>query len=188
MKLKLAPALFPAIAAVFAAASVRISTWDTLKTSLITALSVVAAAALVRLARGMPFTAASHYEPDEIDKITKAVMQLARSLRAFLAITVISMVTLIAISPLTEFAARVPNTAFVWLGGRCLSAAIGGLLAYVAVRLFQIVGSDISLLSEQSKFIVRAVHREAEKNALEKLPNEISSEFRTPEGYGQRIQ
>ena len=66
--------------------------------------------------------------------------------------------------------------------------ALLGLLAYVVVRLFQIVGSDISLLSEQSKFVVRAVHREAEKDALARLPNESSSEFRTPEGYGRRIQ
>jgi hypothetical protein len=55
MKLKLTPVLVPGLVAAAAAVSIRVSTWDSIKVSLITALSVAAAAALVRLSRGLPF-------------------------------------------------------------------------------------------------------------------------------------
>jgi branched-subunit amino acid transport protein AzlD len=189
MKLKLAPVLVPGLVAAAAAVSVRVSTWDSIKASLITALSVAAAAALVRLSRGLPFTAASHFEPNEIQQITRAVVQLARSLRAFLVITILSMGALIMVAPLIEYANHVRAAALVWWGGRLLSGIVGGLLAYVVVRLFQIVGSDLSLLNEQSKFMVRAVQREAGKErSSTTLTPDISTNFRTPETYGQRIQ
>jgi hypothetical protein len=60
--------------------------------------------------------------------------------------------------------------------------------AYVVVRLFQVVGSDLSLLGQQSKFMVRAVRRESEKDQLAKLPVGPETEFRTPENYGRRVQ
>jgi hypothetical protein len=188
MRVKLAPVLLPGFAAAVAAVGIRVSTWDSVKVSLITALSVAAAAALVRLARGLPFTAASQFEPSEIEQITGAVIQLARSLRAFLAITVLSMIVLIAVAPLIEYANQAQGTAVAWWGGRLLSGFVGGLLAYVVVRLFQIVASDLSLLNEQSRFLVRAVRKEAEKEQLSELAPAISTEFRTPENYGQRIQ
>jgi hypothetical protein len=188
MRIKLAPVLVPGLVAVIAAVSVRVSTWDSVKTSIITALSVAAAAALVRLSRGLPFSAASNFEPQEIQQITAAVIQLARSLRAFLAITILSMGVLIMVAPLIALADPMRNSAVVWWGGRVLSSIIGGLLSYVVVRLFQIVASDLSLLNEQSKFMVRAVQREAEKQRAAPLAAEMGSDFRTPENYGQRIQ
>lgn len=188
MKLKLAPILVPGFVAAAAAVGIRMSTWDSVKTGLITALSVAAAAALVRLARGLPFTAASQFEPAEIDLITGAVIQLARSLRAFLAITIVSMAALIMVSPLIEYANQIQATSLVWWGGRILSGFIGCVLAFVVVRLFQIVGSDLSLLNEQSRFLVRAVKRAAEKEQSNALAPGVGAEFRTPENYGHRIQ
>lgn len=188
MKIKLAPILMPGLAATVAAAAVRVSTWDSVKTSLITALSIAAAAALVRLSRGLPFTAASHFEPREIEQITMAVIQLARSLRAFLAVTILSMGTLIVVAPLMELSSGLRSTALIWWGGRFFSALVGGILAYVVVRLFQIVGSDLSLLNEQSKFMVRAVKREPEKTSQQTLTPGVGGGFRAPENYGQRIQ
>jgi hypothetical protein len=108
--------------------------------------------------------------------------------RAFLVVTILSMTALIMIAPLMEYANAIRETPIVWWGGRCFSAAIGGILTYVVVRLFQIVGSDLSILGEQSKFMVRAVGREAEKQRMSALPTEIRSDFKTPENYGHRIQ
>jgi hypothetical protein len=44
---------------------VDVKSWDELKAGLLVALSVMAAGVLVRLARGLPFTAVDHYEVDE---------------------------------------------------------------------------------------------------------------------------
>ncbi|KZD21363.1 hypothetical protein [Tardiphaga robiniae] len=188
MKLKIAPVLVPIVVAAISAATVRVSTWDTIKTGLITALSVAAAAALVRLSRGLPFTTASHFETEEIEKITRAVIQLARSLRSFLAVTVLTMGLLLLTAPALELARPWAGSLPVQWGGRCFSALIGAVLAYVVVRLFQIVSSDLSLLGEQSRFMVRAVQREDAKKRLAEIPTEMGSSFKTPENYGHRIQ
>lgn len=188
MRLKIAPVLVPVIVAAFAAATVRVSNWDGIKTGLITALSVAAAAALVRLSRGLPFTTASHFETEEIEKITRAVIQLARSLRSFLAVTVLTMGLLLLTTPALEHARPWAASPAVLWGGRLFSALIGALLAYVVVRLFQIVSSDLSLLSEQSRFMVRAVQREDAKKRLSELPSDMGKAFTTPDNYGHRIQ
>lgn len=189
MRLTLLPVVATVAAAALSAGLVGIGTWDTTKTGLMTALSVIAAAALVRLARGLPFTNADHFEPDEVEQVTSAVKQLARSLRVFLGVTLSTMVLLVLAQPLAHVVGRLWLTASaqeVLL--RLLSGIVGGFLGYVLVRLWQVVGSDISLLDKQAQYTVRAVHRKARKRDEERAEQVAAPPFKTPEGYGSRLQ
>lgn len=188
MRLTLQPIVVPSVAAAISAALVGAGTWDDAKTGLLASLSVIAAAALVRLARGLPFTNPDHFNADEVEQITRAVQQLARSLRAFLGVVLVAMVLLVLVKPLSGLIAR------FWLTNaaedvfqRALSGLIGAVLAYVMVRIWQIVGSDLSLLDKQAQFMVRAVHRKARtKEEMEAATAPMG--YKTPEGYGRRLQ
>jgi len=188
MKITWLPLLAATAAASFAAAVVGVGTWDKTKTGLLTALSVVAAAALVRLARGLPFSNPDHFEPSEVEQLTAAVKQLARSLRAFLGIVLGTMVLLVLAQPLANLVHRLSTGLAKAVFDHLLSAAIGASLAYVLVRIWQIVGSDLSLLDKQSLFMVRAVHRNSRKKEEMKAKEIEEVPFSTPEGYGRRLQ
>ena len=116
------------------------------------------------------------------------MQQLARSLRAFLGIVLATMVLLVLVKPLAGL------VSLLWITEgakdtfqRALSGTIGAALAYVMVRIWQIVGSDLGLLDKQVHFMVRAVHRKA--RAKEEAEAEAAPmAFKTPEGYGQRLQ
>jgi len=189
MRLTRLPLIVTPAAAVLSAALVGIGTWDKTKTGLLTALSVIAAAALVRLARGLPFSNPDHFEPDEVEQVTSAVKQLARSLRAFLGVALCAMVLLILAEPLENLISK------LWLAPaaktaltQSLSGIVGASLAYVLVRIWQIVGSDLSLLDKQANFMVRAVNRKARARDEEKAERDGLPAFKTPEGYGRRLQ
>lgn len=188
MRLTVLPVIATLAAGALCAALVTVAFWDGAKAGLLTALSVIAAATLVRLARGLPFSNPDHFEADEVEQVTNAVKQLARSLRAFLAVVLGAMVLLVVVQPLSKEATMlfVPRAAA--LIDRGLSFVVGAALAYVLVRVGQIVGSDISLLDKQAKFMVRAVHRKARQKEEARADAAGLAPYQTPEGYGRRIQ
>lgn len=187
MTLTRLPVIVPVVAAGASFAWVGVVTWDNLRTGIVTALSVIAAATLVRLARGLPFANPDHFEPDEVDKVIGAVKQLARALRLLLGFTLATMFLVIVASSLVSGLAKVPhlNSPYV---EKAVSAITAAMLSYVVVRIWQVVGSDISLLDEQARFLSRAVHRKQGKKFEEQVEGSNIPPFKTPEGYGKRLQ
>lgn len=167
---------------------VGLSIWSEARTGLLTALSVIAAATLVRLARGLPFTNPDHFDPDEVEDVVRAVKKLARALRALLGVTLVVMVLLVAVQPAASasvgahFAGQVADVAF-----RLLSSAIGGGLAFALARMWQVVGSDLGLLDRQGLFIIRAVRRKQRKSDEEREAQGDVAPFKAPSNYGDRI-
>jgi hypothetical protein len=188
MRVTVLPVVTTVSAGAISALLVSASAWDGLKAGLLTALSVIAAAALVRLSRGLPFTNPDHFEADEVEQVTNAVKQLARSLRAFLVVVFAAMVLLVFVKPLADEATAIFIAPAAQAIGRALSFVVGSALAYVLTRVGQIVGSDIGLLDKQAKFMVRAVHRKARDKEEARAEAAGLTPFKTPEGYGRRIQ
>lgn len=144
---------------------------------------------MVRLARGLPFTNPDHMDETEVLEITAAVGQLARSLRAFLGIALGAMVLLVIAQPLAHVTERLwlVSTAQLALK-QAISATVGGLLAFVLTRIWQIVGSDLSLLQKQSEVMVRAVQRKARQKDEQRANDPALPQFKTPENYGRQLQ
>jgi hypothetical protein len=187
MRLTLVPVIATVTAGSLSGWLVAVSTWDAAKAGLLVALSVIAAAALVRLARGLPFTNPDHFEPTEVEQVTGAVKQLARSLRALLGLTLAAMVLLVLATPVKGGLLPIPPWATA-ISERALSTLIGAALAFVLARMWQIVGSDIGLIDKQAAFVVRAVHRKQRKLSEERERDSTIPTFETPEGYGKRLQ
>lgn len=187
------PTLLPVVAVLAASAItfawVGVPAWDNAKTGLLTALSVIAAATLVRLARGFPFSNPDHFEPDEVEKVVEAVKKTARALRALLGITLGVMVALVLAQPISLAIADAPlPLIMVDLFHRCLSAALGAGCAFILARMWQVVGSDLSLLDRQGMFTIRAVRRKQRKADEDREKQSDIPPFRTPKDYGKRIQ
>ena len=68
-----------------------------------------------------------------------------------------------------------------------LSGLIGLFLAYVFVRIIDVVRGDYDLVSLQGSFMVRAVERRQGKRFEEQQNAPSAGPFQTPEGYGRRI-
>ena len=189
MRLTLLPVLAVAAASAMSFAWVGVSTWDNAKTGLLAALSVIAAATLVRLARGLPFTNPDHFEPGEVEKVVEAVTLLSRALRALLGVTLSVMVLVVLAAPLSAAIGRAALQPWLIEGLlQGLSATVGGGLAFALARIWQVVGSDLGLLEKQGQFMIRAVGRKQRQADEEQEKQGDAPPFKTPSGYGQRVQ
>jgi hypothetical protein len=162
--------------------------WDTSKQAILVSLSVIAAGALVRLARGFPFTSPDHYEVDEIRNLAVAIEKIIRALRALILFVLAVMVMLVIAKPGRDFIVSIVPEAgqSLWVE-QGLSAILGFMLAYVFMRMVQVVQGDYDLTILQSGFLVRAVERRQAK-AFEELERKGGpSKFKNPEGYGKII-
>jgi hypothetical protein len=160
-RLTFAPALVAVIAAGAAATYVPMHTWGALRTSLLPAMSVIAAAILVRLNRGFPFNNADQFTLEEARRLVASIVGIVKSLRMLIIAVIVSMLWL-AMSPtlaphVSDFTAKWP----IIPADRILSGSIGMLLAYSIFRIFQVVQSDVDLAILQGELLERAIQRKA---------------------------
>lgn len=163
--------------------------WETSKQALLVCMSVIAAGVLVRLARGLPFTNADHYEVDEIRQLTSALGQIIRSLKALIIVVFVSMMALIFAKPLADALRGVtmlaPASPYI---DPAISALLGLLVGYVLWRIYQVVHGDEDLTELQGKFVVRAVERaQAKRFEAQQARDAPDEEFKNPIGYGKSL-
>jgi hypothetical protein len=155
---------------------------------LLPALSVIAAAVLVRLARGLPFSNADQFELDEARRIGAAFVQIAKSLRALFFAALVGMLWL-ALAP--EVAAglgpAVKGTRYEPLLGPALSGSVGVILAYTLARMIGVVQGDVSLARLQSSLLEQAVQRKAAAR-FDKQIETPSSAIAGQTGFGRPLQ
>ena len=182
--------IVPTVAAVAAWFLVPLDFWSGARSSLLTAFSVIAAAVMVRLARGLPFTNADHFEVEEIRQVTAAIKQIMRSLLALIMVVLATMIAFTFVERIQALFDRfgLPTTKFI--SAHFLSATLGFLLAFVLMRIIQVVRGDYSLVELQSKFMIRAVERKESKKFDDARAAAAQTEvpYRAPEGFGRLIQ
>lgn len=81
MGLSRAPVVASLLCAAACGAAVDVYGWEVARLWLIPSLSIIAAAVLVRLARGLPITNPDHVREDEVDQVAATFTSLAKSLR-----------------------------------------------------------------------------------------------------------
>ena len=181
--------VIPVITGAISAAAVGVGFWDESKQGLLVALSVIAAAVLVRLARGLPFTTPDHYEVEEIRALTDAVSQILRSLKTLIIVVFATMSFLIVAKLIQSLLGKASIKLFDRdFSEFIISGLIGFTISYVLVRILHVVQGDCDLTRLQSNFIVRAVERKQAKMFLEIEKKGSSAPFTTPQGYGKVVQ
>jgi len=156
--------VLPVVCAAVSAWVIGLAGWESLRAAVIPAISMIAAAVLVRLARGLPFTNPDHFTLDQFRDISQKLQTNARYLRALIWICIAAVVAVTIGGPLyRELPAALPG--YSWAPEateRALSAAIGFLVSYSFVRIFEVVQSDVVLLKLQANIIEGVI---AQKNA-----------------------
>ncbi|MIL09667.1 hypothetical protein BZU93_27795 [Salmonella enterica subsp. enterica] len=188
MKIRWLYLLVPIGGAAVAAAMGSVSFWDTAKPSILTALSVIAAGVLVRLARGLPFTNADQFTVDEARQVASAIQQSVRALRALIAVVFLTMASVIFAAPTVVALKALPIR---WLFDNAdagLSGVIGFLLTYVFIRIFAVIQGDLSLVDLQSQFLVQSVERKQAERFDRARTSSGGGLIVNPEGYGKVIQ
>ncbi|NEV79143.1 hypothetical protein DYI24_19095 [Rhodopseudomonas sp. BR0C11] len=133
---------------------------------LIVAISIMCAALLVRLNRGMPTLDWQSLEPAERKVLTYRVLELSREYMSVLALQFLTLFVLLALSLIKE------KTFTGWANGPTVVLAfVGSLLGLCLSRMGYIVWRDTDIVRLQKKLIDESADRQAidkaSKEALE---------------------
>lgn len=184
-----APAItVPIVAGLISAFSVSVHTWEGLRGALLPAMSVIAAAVLVRLARGLPFTNPDHFTLGQFRDVAAKLESNARKLRALIVLCLLGLAGLIVAPMINNVLEREQLPLFLpMIVESILSGALGYLISYAFVRVVEVVQSDVGLLRLQSKIIEGAIAsknaKTFEKIAADKVPGGIAG----AKGFGGSI-
>lgn len=185
MGLSRAPVMASVISAAACGFAVDVYGWETARLWLIPALSIIAAAVLVRLARGLPITNPDHVREGDVDDVANTFMSLVRSLRTLFCVALITMVVVGVAAPLAELISRFVPVSWDY-GNRAGSALVGLFVGFTFSRMFQIAQSDVTIADLQARLLKEAVARRGAKKFEADAMQ--ATTFRQPEGYGKPLQ
>jgi hypothetical protein len=190
MKVSAPSLILPIVAGVSAGTMIHLHAWDNLRSALLPALSVIAAAVLVRLARGLPFTNADHFTLSEFRSVAGKMEANARKLRALIFVCLIALAVLTFGSGIVAAIASVPRI-LPWVpqaAGGVTSGLIAALVVYAFTRVVEVVHSDVGLLRLQAKVLEGVI---ASKNAA-KFERQVEATNRPgiagADRFGTRLQ
>jgi hypothetical protein len=164
MKLSLTALVLPVAGGIASALWLPLDKWDSLRPALLPAISVIAAAVLVRLARGLPFTNADHFSLDQFRSVARKLEANARKLRALIFVCLAGLTSLTLATDLVNALRLLPRLADWAVVGAShfLSGLVAALLVYAFTRVIEVVHSDVSLLQLQARILETVI---ANKNA-----------------------
>jgi hypothetical protein len=135
---------------------------------LIIAISIMAAALLVRLNRGMPTLDWKSLDTNERKILTQKIVELTREYVVVLLVQAVTLIALLAIA--VNNAAALSSVA-----QRAVLAAAGGLIGLCAARMAYIVWRDYDIVRLQKKLIDDSADREAVEKASQEALSKVTS-------------
>jgi hypothetical protein len=187
MRQLVAPVLLPLVAGLACAIFVSASSWDAQAAKLLTALSVMGAAVLVRLARGLSMPSAEAMENDEARRLAAAIRTMIRRLRLLILVILGTMVLLVGLPGAASAIAAIGEPGWATFVQRAASGVIGFAIAYVLVRMIQVVNSDVDLADIQADVFIKSLARKDQKKFDEARNASTVAPFRSPDSYGKKI-
>ena len=148
--------------------------WETMRGGLLPALSVIAGAVLVRLARGFPFTNADRFTLNQFRRTADSLKDVAYKLRTMMFVCLSGMAGLVIFPPFLDYMDRGSLPAVVLC---CIQGTMSGLLAaatvYAFVRMMEVTQIDLTLLKLQAKLLedfIAAKNAKAFEQEIEARP------------------
>ena len=192
--LMLLQVLIPFVIAIGAFFAVEPNVWSGVRSDIILVLSVLAAAVLFRLGRGIPPMNVEELELREVQVLAKEFRKVTRRLAIFLLIIVISLIGLslaevvdeIFLILFPEFSESVQKTII-----RVSAAVLIFFIVLTFYRAFLVIRGDRNLASVQGEIMVCSAKRRQNRKVLNTANELKSSEkeqsFRNPSNYGKLI-
>ena len=165
--------------------------WDSVRQPLILALSLVGAAVLFRLARGLPVNDCSGFEVDEARKLTSAIVTVHKSL-IILFVSILASIILLAfteffMSTVKEMVSLEESTREHLQQG--WTGTIFILVSYAISRTIALVAGDYNLVKLQGQLFERAVERRHAQERADDISRAAKgAPFEAREGYGKLRQ
>jgi hypothetical protein len=138
---------------------------------LIVALSIIVAALLVRLNRGMPTLDWKGLEPTGRGKLTTKIVELAREYAVIVAVSSILLVLLVSLTVVGE---KQLTQTWLEVTQRVVAGVIGGLLGFSLSRMAYVVWRDYDVVKLQKTLIDNASAREEQDNQTLAAEDRIS--------------
>ncbi|WP_420725640.1 hypothetical protein [Hwanghaeella sp. LZ110] len=178
----------PIILALLASQIVEARHWDEFRTGTIVALSVIAGAVFVRLARGMPITNMEYFEINEIEELSYAVKDVMRRMIQLLYFCLIGIFLTTFISLILKAIAKIPfidQTQAEYVNS-IVTGCVVVFIAFTFMRAIVLVRGDYDLVELQAELMTRFVKK---KRADEIKKNIEDSDrkrpYKTPDSYGK---
>ena len=154
---------------------VELSAWDPAFSGLLTALSLMAGAVLVRLARNAPITSPSTFDEKDLVRFFDSIENLSRRLFWIFVQSIIAIFIVISAIVINHLTSKSPVfTNYVNPG---LSGTLAALLIWLVWRLALMARGDIGFLRLQRQIIYNSLRREQASDAdkLAKQPVTLKS-------------
>lgn len=155
--------------------------------ALTTALSIMAAALLVRLNRGMPSLEWKSMEPDRRPVVTAGILRVSRQYLYIVALTAVTLAVIVSLSAGKVIVFPQPGFGPAWplWATRTASGLVGGLVALVLSRMAYVLWRDYDIAVLQARLIEITAERDATeaqaKIAEERLKGMKGSNLRAVE-------
>lgn len=165
--------------------------WGSIKQGLMLALSLLGAAVLVRLARGMPVSNTEYFEVEEMRRLSNAVKQIYLALIALFIAILSSLAGLVFIEvaqgAIGNSALFGPETKHI--AQQLSSAALVFLVSFALIRTLPLIVGDYDLVKLQSSYMERAVERRHAAHHIAAMDGAAASKpFEKRPGYGKTAQ
>lgn len=160
--------------------------WDSIRDGSMIALSVLVAAVLFRLGRGIPPIAVDYLEIDEAKILAKTFKTIARRLAVVAGLSTAALLGLAVIGVLHQAVDQLSMGMFCT---KLLTAALAGIMAFAFCRAVMVVLGDLSSVALQSNNMVKCVQRRHARDKMAALDEaEKEQPFKAPPNYGKFIE
>lgn len=138
---------------------------------LIVALSIMVAAAFVRLNRGMPTLEWKSLDPDKRKDLTASIVSVTIEYGWIIGINAIALAGLVTLSVIGA------EDATSWPEGvlRAVAGAVGGIVALCAARMAYVVWRDIDIVRLQKRLIDGVASRESDERERALADEKVAS-------------
>ena len=186
MKVQWAHILVPVGVGVATGFTTDATTWTDLSQALLSVVAIVSAGILVRLARGVPFSAIDVLEADKADELSAAIKQSVRALGGLLLVCFLTTLCLIfvghiagmlgteGVQDVLPFTDHFDYVAFV----------VPLLLAFVFTRTYAVVMGDIQIVDIQADILTKKRNKAAAENFRENVADPAKKGYQAPKNYG----
>jgi len=164
--------------------------WKAVDRGLLFAFSILAGAAFVRAARGLPVTYNEHLEVEEVRKIAVAYQQITNKLIWIVSVFIFVIMILVFSGPFIEYLVELSaRNKWEIPAQKYAIATVMFFVGYSMVCGARLLVMDHDFVKLQSKFLVSATQRNSAKRRQEEI-KEASQEkpFTSPPGYGKLSQ
>ena len=154
--------------------------------ALLSVVAIVSAGVLVRLARGVPFSAIDVLEAGQAEKLSAAIKQSVRALGGLLLVCFLTTLCLIFVGHIAGMlrSAAVQDVLPFTESFDYVAFVVSFLLAFVFMRTFAVVRGDIQIVDIQADILTKTRNRKAAEEFQKDVADPASQEYHAPENYG----